>query len=250
MDGKVKIIEKINSFNDFLTQKEGIVALLAIIATILAAFFGASLGTSGSFDLWKAQQINEKQNVAKALSIEITSMKNQIDFSADLFRQDLVPRRLTPVFQSQPFYSDRGLYYSFQKEIATFNPKLSQSLFIFYDDLNRAEYYRNIVNEQSKIVVNHPEYTTRSINTIQEIQDMETSTFVNRWASPNNPRWESNVRYVKMVIWEGYDPNLTIDENNGISRGRLANLEMKHSIVNASEMIPGILDQLSDIKNL
>jgi len=247
---KDKIINRINALDDFLNKKKGIIALFAIIATILAAYCGASWGTSGSFDLWKAQQINEKQNVAKALSIEITSMKNQIDFSADMYKQDLVPRRLTPVFYSQPIYTEKGLYYSFQKEIATFNPKLSQSLYIFYDDLNRAEYYRNIVNEKSRIIATHPEYSTRTLNSGQEIQDMETSTFVNRWASPNNPRWESDVRYAKIVIWEGYDPNLTVDENEAIAQGRLANLEMKHSIVNASQMIPGILDQLNDVDKL
>lgn len=250
MSVKSKFIDKLDGFNEYLTKKQGFVALLAIIATILAAFFGASWGTSGSFDLWKAQQINEKQNVAKALSIEISSMKNQIDFSADMFKQDLIPRRVTPVFYSQPFYTEKGLYYSFQKEIATFNSNLSQSLYLFYDDLNRAEYYRGIVNEKSRIIANHPEYTTRTLNTVQEIQDMETSPFVNRWASPNNPRWESDVRYAKIVIWEGYDPNLSIDENEEIAQGRLADIEMKHAVVNASQMIPRIIEQLNDVKNL
>lgn len=222
-------------------KNEWIIPVLGILATVLAAGLGAYLGTSGSFDLWEKQNSYEKQNVAKALSIEISSMKEEIDFYANGYKSDLMDRKLTPTTMLQPFYSDKGMYYSFQTKIATFkNPNLSSSLFIFYNDLIQAEYYRNIVSEKSKIIIENPNYQTR--NTINPY-DIDTSEFVNRYYRVNNNE-------AKMAVWEGIDPKLSDMDNKQIADGRLANINLKKYVVNASEMIPEILSELNDVNNL
>jgi hypothetical protein len=220
-------------------NRDWIIAILGIIATVLAAGLGAAWGTSGSFDLWQKQNSYEKQNVAQALSIEITSMKDKIDFYANGYKSDLIERKVTPSPILQPFYSNNGIYFSFQKEIATFNPKLSSSLFIFYNDLIQAEYYRNVVNEKSKIISEHPNYRTRiATNPF----DVDTSKILQNFRVNDNS--------AKLIIWEGIDPNLTDAENYEIAEGRIANTNLKQAMVNASEMIPGILSQLNDKNSL
>lgn len=212
------------------------IQILGIIATILAAFFGAFCAGFFSESLWQKQVNYEQQNVAQALKIEILSMESDVDFVAEQFRADLVPRRFTPRPISGHFYSQNGLYFSFQPEIASFNPNLSTSLFIYYNDLIAAEELRDIVNEKSKIIDNHPEYTPRSIQSIKDIQDVQNSAFLKRFNIQDTT--------TRMMIWEGYDPNLTEDENVEIAQGRSANQRLKELIVNASIMQPIILNEL------
>jgi hypothetical protein len=214
------------------------IQFFGIIATISAAFFGAWLGTTGSESLWQKQTDIQQKNVAKALKIEILSMKDKIDYSAKQFHPDLIPYRFTPTPMNFHYYTENGLYYSFQSEIASFNPNLSTSLFIYYNDLITAEELRVIVNEKSEIIAKHPEYTPKgTINTIAEIQEMENSPFIKTFNIDDYS--------TKRLIWEGYDPkNLSRDENVIIAQSRSANQELKEKIINASEMQPIILAEL------
>jgi hypothetical protein len=214
------------------------VQVIGVAATIAAAFLGAWLGTSGSESLWQKQVDYQNQNVAKALKIEIVSMQEEVDFNADQFRPDLIPRSFTPRPIPQQFYSDKGLYFAFQKEIAGFSPNLSTHLFIYYNDLITAEYLRNIVNEKSKIISAHPNYQTRAVRTTNDIMEVESSPFVKRFKTNDNA--------MKMTIWEGYDPNLSEDENVEIAQGRSAEGRLTQLLANASDLQPIILNELDN----
>jgi hypothetical protein len=111
------------------------IQILGIFATLVAAFFGAWFATNGADDLWQKQTDIQQKNVAKALKIEIMSIKDNIDYSAKQFHPDLIPYRFTPTPMNFHYYTEHGLYYSFQPEIASFNSNLSTSLFIYYNDL-------------------------------------------------------------------------------------------------------------------
>ena len=116
-----------------------------IVMVILGALIASSASLSNSFFISNSQTAAEKKNVAKAFSLEITSIKETLKNMDANFVDNAAN---TDIFiQETPFYSDQGMYFLLQKDIFLLDDNTSQDLFIFYTNLLTAEQNRKLVFE-------------------------------------------------------------------------------------------------------
>jgi len=111
----------------------GIQITLILIGSFIALLSSLLLG-------W--HQLNRtRKNVAYALLFEITEMEHSLHSLAGLSREPSENRLFLP----QTIYPEKGLYYTFNKDISQFGGELSNGLYKFYKYLESAEDERKLV---------------------------------------------------------------------------------------------------------
>ena len=115
-----------------------------MIGEVIFVIIGGIIGFASSYFMWKVQTRYEQENVARALYLELSSLEEQLKaFTGAFMNPPPGSNRDTPAIINQPFYNE-GLFFSFRKEISSFNEELSNSLFQFYMLLLRAEEFRQV----------------------------------------------------------------------------------------------------------
>ncbi len=115
------------------------------ISMISAVIGGIVGGFISSYFMWLLQKKDEKKNIARALYSEISSLEGHLRVFSGMFKNP--PPGVNhdaPIEINQALYTDYGLYFSFRKEISSFNEELSKNLFDFYIYLLRADEFRKI----------------------------------------------------------------------------------------------------------
>lgn len=115
-----------------------------MIGEVIFVIIGGIIGFVSSYFVWKVQTRYEQKNVARALYMELSSLEDRLHTFAGVFMNP--PSgidRDAPMKINQPFYTE-GLFFSFRKEISSFNKELSNSLFQFYMYLLTAEQFRQV----------------------------------------------------------------------------------------------------------
>lgn len=115
-----------------------------MIGEVIFVIIGGIIGFGSSYFVWKVQTRYEQKNVARALYMELSSLEERLHAFAGVFMNP--PSgvgRDAPMKINQPFYTE-GLFFSFRKEISSFNKELSNSLFQFYIHLLTAEQFRQV----------------------------------------------------------------------------------------------------------
>lgn len=223
-----------------------IINILAILATISAALFGAYLGSSGARDLWKEQNNEAKQNVAAALYVEISSLQEDWSSIVPLDKDDIKNNKFSITEPIRPYYSDKGLYYSFQTEIASYNPNLSTSLYIFYNEVIKADNNRvsiienlNGINQNYNIQIFDMSPTPTSIYNFSELE-IEQISKMYPWGDDDK---------LKSLTLQYYNPTRTFEQNSKYIKAARSSLQMKRSIIKAYDMIPPLLTALNNERN-
>jgi hypothetical protein len=116
-----------------------------IVMIVLGALIASSASLTNSFFILNAQTATEKQNIAKAFSLEITSLQDDLKNMDTGFLNETGQNAV--FIQETPFYSDQGMYFLLQKDIFLLDDNTSQDLFIFYTNLLAAEQDRKLVFE-------------------------------------------------------------------------------------------------------
>ena len=115
-----------------------------MLAEVVFAIIGWIIGFASSYLMWKVQTRYEQKNIARALYLELSSLEEQLRaFTGAFTNPPPGANRDTPMKINQPFYTE-GLFFSFRKEISTFNDELSNGLYQFYIHLLRAEESRQV----------------------------------------------------------------------------------------------------------
>jgi len=229
-----------NKIKDYDSILKLVIAILGIIATILAAFYGASLGIQGSQDLWKKQNDLTKQNVGKALYIEISRYQPIYKQTSDDYKLEQLNFKennilYPPKILRNQIYPNYLLYFTYQKEISSFSPRLSDLLFTYYTDLLSAEEYR-------KFIVENP----HAIPTVYSPRGTSGYTCERVKNDPITSNYKSISEEECMLIYSYTDPYLSIEDNQKIFTAIIASNRMKNDIIEASEITPEILSLLKN----
>jgi hypothetical protein len=232
---------------EIIDKWDKIIAILGVIATIVAAFLGAYLGTSGSRDLVKEQNNALKKNIATAFYIDISSLMDDWSAIAPQFEKDLNNNTCSISYSIRgEYYSNNGIYYSYQNEITSLNPNLSRDLFAFYTNVSKAEQLNKVtIGEMSKIDL--PKFTAVSIwssstNSGYNFNESERQSIYEIYP------WGSDEQ-LKYCILQTYNPMISNDQNDARIRSVMTSLQMKRSLVNAYHQAPSLLDELNDTIN-
>ncbi|VVB63867.1 Uncharacterised protein [uncultured archaeon] len=133
----------------------------------LGALIGGICTFAGSYYVWdqqqkalEQQQIEEQNNIARALYIDISGIEEKLILS-----MMSVPENKSKFddlsfvgYSDIQLYNDNGLYYTFDKDIARFDNATSKDLYNFYDEIIDLESKREYMNTYWDRV-NHNEYT-------------------------------------------------------------------------------------------
>jgi hypothetical protein len=233
----------ISSINWKSKNVEVVVNILAILATICAALFGAYLGSLNAQNLLKEQNNAEQQNVANALYIEISTLQSE-GVKLDIIQQykdDIAHNKFTINAPDVPFYSDKGLYYSLQPEIASFNPLLSSQLYSFYNNIINADYFRNNVIEDLN-TINRNSSTEMYTPPQYDFNESEIEHINNLFP------W-NNDEQVRLLVLQYYNPDFTYAQNEKYIDAAENSLAMKKLIIQADEEIPSLLYELNDVRS-
>jgi hypothetical protein len=211
------------------------IGIAGIIIAILSIFVAVYIT--------QQQDQSEKLNVANSLRMDLFSTCSNNDYfnlvSQNAYQNALIMQTFTPYPIPESFYPNMGMYYSDQNEIAKFkNPQLTAALYLFYDDVIQAEYYRNIVNEKSKIIIDHPSYSPQGFNA-----NLKYLPMINRY-------FNVSTNQEKTIIMNGIDSNLTDEDNVNIGEGRLAEFYLDTYMLNATQELPNVVSLLSDNNNI
>lgn len=115
-----------------------------MIGEVTFVIIGGIIGFASSYFMWRVQTRYKQKNVARALLTELSSLEEGLKTFAQVFVNPPPQfNRDAPVKINQPFYTE-GLFFSFRKEISSFNKELSNSLFQFYMHLLTAEQFRQV----------------------------------------------------------------------------------------------------------
>ena len=110
---------------------------------IILVLFGVIIGASGylanSFILWTASVDKEKSDIAEGLFLDISSLEENL-VSAD---SEFTSKGDNYIYiQPDPFYTDKGLFYVYQRDIPKIDRKIANETFIFYGHVLSAERLR------------------------------------------------------------------------------------------------------------
>jgi hypothetical protein len=106
---------------------------------LLGTIVGGLIGFLTARLMWQTQVRYQRRNLARGLLLEVRQLKRNLGLLAGLFEKvDGLQELRTPIYGSD------GLYYSVQKEIASFSPELAEALYSFYMNLLEAERSRQV----------------------------------------------------------------------------------------------------------
>lgn len=115
---------------------------------IILVLFGVLIGASGylanSFILWTASVDKEKSDIAEGLYLDISSLEPRI-MTVD--REFVTNGDKYIYIDSDPFYKDTGLYFTYQRDIPKLDRELANKTFLFYNHILSAEMYRGNIYE-------------------------------------------------------------------------------------------------------
>jgi hypothetical protein len=110
---------------------------------IILVLFGVLIGASGylanSFILWTASVDKEKSDIAEGLYLDVSGLEERL-VTAD--REFIINEDKYIYIQPDPFYTDKGLYYAYQRDIPKIDRKIANDTFVFYSHVFAAERYR------------------------------------------------------------------------------------------------------------
>lgn len=118
--------------------------LLNVLSPVLTSIAGGLVGYLSARMMWRAQEKQRRQNIAFGFLIEVTSMENMLNGWSNILSQ---PGR---VRIDTPLYSATGLFHVLQRELFSFDPALSRSLFEFYSHILEAERLRTYALEDPR----------------------------------------------------------------------------------------------------
>lgn len=121
-----------------------LVDILSVLAPVLTSIAGGLVGYLSARAMWRAQEKQRRQNIAVGFLIELISMEKMLTgWSNSLSQPDRV--RI-----DTPLYPATGLFHVLQRELFSFDPALSRSLFEFYSHILEAERLRTYAPEDPR----------------------------------------------------------------------------------------------------
>lgn len=126
---------------DGITVWNSLIQIASVIIGAIIAFFSSKF-------LWKQQEDTKLRNLAHALYLEITQKEHYLTSFALMARSNLNADNY-PIIP-QELYPKDGLYFVFQREIASFDENLSYPLYRFYSNVLEAENERKLILEQTE----------------------------------------------------------------------------------------------------
>jgi hypothetical protein len=110
---------------------------------IILVLFGVIIGASGylanSFILWTASVDKEKSDIAEGLYLDVSTLEEKL-MTAD---SEFTSKGENYIYiQQDPFYTDKGLYYVYQRDIPKLDRNVANDTFVFYNHIFSAERYR------------------------------------------------------------------------------------------------------------
>jgi hypothetical protein len=116
-----------------------------IVILILGVLIGGGIYLTNSLFLWNASVEKERSDVSEGIFIDVSSME---DYLKETDREFLANNADTYIFVlGTPLYPDNGLYFAYQRDIATMDRKIAQDTFSFYGHLLSAERDRSNIYE-------------------------------------------------------------------------------------------------------
>lgn len=107
---------------------------------IILVLFGVLIGASGylanSFILWTASVDKEKSDIAEGLYLDVSGLEDRL-MTAD--RKFIANEDKYIYIHADPFYTDKGLYYVYQRDIPKIDRKIANDTFVFYAHVLSAE---------------------------------------------------------------------------------------------------------------
>lgn len=137
-------------------SRDNCIAIFAIFILIIGLFLGAYFQHNLDNEKIKEQQRNDRKMSAQAFLTEINQIEPLLNVLEPSFEVNQLDLNSPPYVMNQPLYSNTGLYFSMTEDIGKFDKNLSRNLFIFYDNLNRAESNRNRIVEDEIFYRTHP----------------------------------------------------------------------------------------------
>lgn len=121
-----------------------ILEILKALTPALTSIAGGLIGYLSARAMWGLQRKQQRQNIANGFLIEVTSMEKMLTGWSNILSQ---PGR---VRIDTPLYSASGLFHVLQREVFSFDPALSKSLFEFYTRILEAERLRTYASEDPR----------------------------------------------------------------------------------------------------
>jgi hypothetical protein len=120
---------------------------------IIILIFGVLVGASGylanSLYLWNTSVNKDKSDIAQGLFLDVSALE---EFLIDADKEFLENHDDKYIFiLGTPFYSDNGLYFSYQRDIFKLDRKLAKDTFMFYSHLLAAERDRKVIYDIQRI---------------------------------------------------------------------------------------------------
>lgn len=129
-----------------------IIAILAIIGTIVASYLGADYAAKNTYSFDRQKSEIHEETVAKLIYLDLLYLNSTVNRQYDNIEcQD---RRFSYNSNSKliiigNIYPSNALYYSYRPEIASLNFSLANNITRFYNDMMYAEIYKNELNSAS-----------------------------------------------------------------------------------------------------
>jgi hypothetical protein len=147
---------------------------------IILVLFGVIIGASGylanSFILWTASVDKEKSDIAEGLYLDVSGLEERL-VTAD--REFTTNGDKYIYINSDPFYTDKGLYYVYQRDIPKIDRKISNDTFVFYAHILSAERYREQIYQIQRYgdtrMITNAELKRQEILTEKVAQDVNIS---------------------------------------------------------------------------
>jgi hypothetical protein len=244
----------------FNTPEMGlIINILAIVATILAALFGAYLGTSGSRDLIKEQNTLEKQNAAKAYYFDILAFRDQVSNDIPTYENNINYNSCQPVLLKERIYVGNHANDNYKNSISSFDPNLSLELSNFYRVMDHSEELRQeLIRNHEEITDNNYSYSysdwaTSSLNPQRALIVINKSPYPLSFNTlTSKDIYDASRRYqwgpdedLKNCILTYYDPSNSQQENDAIIQDITLSIVLEREIILEYDHTRSLLYNLS-----
>jgi hypothetical protein len=126
-------------------------ALIAIYFTISSTANAAYNGAKAAYDFDKQKSELETQNIAKLIRIELSTHEYA------LYTDNSKIQNMTSIVLIYGrYYPNFGLYYAFQRDIASLDYPIAENLTLFYYDLLNADFYRGQIYSDMEYLAENP----------------------------------------------------------------------------------------------